>query len=160
MNVFNTGKHGRAKVHFVGIDIFTQRKYEDNCSSAHNRMVPNVCRKEYTVILNYKCIHLNKNVIDQIFNLPIKLLDISDDGFSCLFDSDTNETRNDIKLPEGELGKTKISEFCVNSFFLNNINFLKGNDLKEKFEKEIPIKVIVLKAMGEEHILGFKIDEK
>jgi len=32
--------------------------------------------------------------------------------------------------------------------------------LKEKFEKEIPIKVIVLKAMGEEHILGFKIDEK
>jgi hypothetical protein len=87
-------------------------------------------------------------------------LDISDDGFSCLFDSDTNETRNDIKLPEGELGKTKISKFCVDSFFLNNINFLKGNDLKEKFDNEKPIKVIVLKAMGEEHILGFKIDEK
>jgi len=105
-------------------------------------------------------IHLNKNVIDHIFNLPIKLLDISDDGFSCLFDSDTNETRNDIKLPEGELGKIKISKYVRIHFLLSNINFLKGNDLKEKFEKEIPIKVIVLKAMGEEHILGFKIDEK
>jgi len=53
-------------------------------------------------------VHLNKNFIHQTYNLPIKLLDISDDGFSCLFDSDTNETRNDIKLPEGELGKIKI----------------------------------------------------
>jgi translation initiation factor 5A len=51
MHVFSTGKHGRAKIHFVGIDIFTQRKYEDNCQSSHNRMVPNVIRKEY--IVNY-----------------------------------------------------------------------------------------------------------
>ena len=35
-------------------------------------------------------------------------MDISDDGFVCLFDDNTNETRNDIKLPEGDLGKNPI----------------------------------------------------
>jgi hypothetical protein len=43
----------------------------------------------------------------QIKNLlSNKLLDISDDGFVCLLDDDKNETRSDINLPEGVLGKT------------------------------------------------------
>lgn len=80
MSTSKTGKHGHAKVHLVGIDIFTQKKYEDICPSTHNMMVPVVVRKEYA------------------------LMDVSDDGFCSLLDEEKNETRDDIKLPAGELG--------------------------------------------------------
>jgi len=114
MSTSKTGKHGHAKVHLVGIDIFTQRKYEDICPSTHNMMVPNVVRKEYS------------------------LLDISDDGFVTLMDDDKSETREDIKLPEGDLGK----------------------EIKAKFDGEESLKCTVLKAMNEEAILGYKVDTK
>jgi translation initiation factor 5A len=80
MSTSKTGKHGHAKVNLVGIDIFTQKKYEDICPSTHNMMVPVVVRKEYS------------------------LLDVTDDGFCSLLDDDKNETRDDIKLPAGDLG--------------------------------------------------------
>jgi translation initiation factor 5A len=71
-----TGKHGHAKCNFTAIDIFTNKKYEDIVPSTHNTHVPNVTRKDYS------------------------LVDISEDGFCSLFDAETSETREDIKLPE------------------------------------------------------------
>lgn len=85
MSTSKTGKHGHAKVHMVGIDLFTGKKYEDICPSTHNMMVPNVTRKEFA------------------------LMDIADDGFVSLLDEDKNETRDDIKLPAGDLGKKLIN---------------------------------------------------
>ena len=94
MSTSKTGKHGHAKVHLVGIDIFTQKKYEDICPSTHNMMVPVVVRKEYS------------------------LMDVTDDGFTSLLDDDKNETREDIRLPAGELGIVRILFF----FLFLNIN--------------------------------------
>ncbi|CAF5145944.1 unnamed protein product [Rotaria sp. Silwood1] len=36
------GKHGHSKVHMVGIDIFTGRRYEDVRPAGHMIQVPNV----------------------------------------------------------------------------------------------------------------------
>jgi len=108
MSTSKTGKHGHAKVHMVGIDLFTQKKYEDICPSTHNMNVPNVIRKDYT------------------------LSDIND-GFLTLMD-DGGEMREDLKLPDGDLGK----------------------ELQQKFDDGDEVLVTVLKAMGEESVIAMK----
>ena len=85
-----TGKHGHAKCHFVGIDIFTNKKMEELCPSSHNINVPNVIRKDYQV------------------------LDIEeDDNFVSLLD-ENGESKDDLQLPDDdELSfniKTKFNE--------------------------------------------------
>ncbi|CAK7231943.1 translation initiation factor eIF5A [Sporothrix bragantina] len=104
MSTSKTGKHGHAKVHLVAIDIFTGKKLEDLCPSTHNMDVPNVTRREY------------------------QLLDISDDGFLSLMNDD-GDTKDDVKMPEGEIGE-------------------KINKLFKVDEKDT--NVVILTAMGEE----------
>jgi len=70
-----TGKHGHAKVHLVGIDIFTGKKYDEICPSTHNMLVPNIKKEE------------------------LLLIDISQDGYLSLMLPDGN-TKDDLKVPE------------------------------------------------------------
>ncbi|XP_018518981.1 eukaryotic translation initiation factor 5A-1 [Lates calcarifer] len=109
MSTSKTGKHGHAKVHLVGLDIFTQKKYEDICPSTHNMNVPNVTRKDYQVI------------------------DVSD-GYIGLLD-DSGETREDLKVPDGDLGK----------------------EIEKKFSNGEQFVVTVMKALDEEHVVGTKV---
>ncbi|OAQ71206.1 translation elongation factor, IF5A [Pochonia chlamydosporia 170] len=104
MSTSKTGKHGHAKVHLVALDIFTGKKYEDLSPSTHNMDVPNVTRREY------------------------QLLDISDDGFLSLMNDD-GDTKDDVKMPDGEIGE-------------------KINKLFKVDEKDT--NVIILTSMGEE----------
>ena len=104
MSTSKTGKHGHAKVHLVATDIFTGKKLEDLSPSTHNMDVPNVSRKEY------------------------QLLDISDDDFLSLMNEE-GDTKDDVRMPEGEIGE-------------------KINKLFKIEEKDT--NVIILTAMGEE----------
>ncbi|KAL8739762.1 MAG: hypothetical protein Q9190_007465 [Brigantiaea leucoxantha] len=104
MSTSKTGKHGHAKVHLVALDIFTGKKLEDLCPSTHNMDVPNVVRREY------------------------QLLDVSDDGFLSLMNDD-GDTKDDVKVPDGEVGDKIHKLFRV---------------------EEKDINVIVLTSMGEE----------
>jgi translation initiation factor 5A len=86
-----TGKHGHAKCHFVGIDIFTGKKYEDLTPSSHNCDVPHVNRQEYN------------------------LIDIAEDGFVSLMD-DTGNTKDDLSLPKGTDDAEKLAEQLKKDF--------------------------------------------
>lgn len=110
MSTSKTGKHGHAKVHLVAIDIFTAKKMEDLSPSTHNMDVPNVSRREY------------------------QLLDVTDDGFLSLMSED-GSTKDDVKLPDGEVGE-KITKMFTED----------GKDTN----------VIVLTAMGEEAAIDAK----
>ena len=108
MSTSKTGKHGHAKVHLVAIDIFTGRKYEDISPSTHNMDVPNVTRREYQLI----------NIDDGYLNL------MSNDG----------TPKDDVRLPEGELGE----------------------QISAAFEEGKDLMVSIVSAMNEEHALSFK----
>ncbi|KAK3600969.1 hypothetical protein CHS0354_004197 [Potamilus streckersoni] len=80
MTTAKTGKHGHAKIHLIAFNIFTGKRHEDICPSAHNiNNVPNVSRSEYS------------------------LVNISHDHYCSIVD-DAGLPRSDLKLPDGEHG--------------------------------------------------------
>ncbi|KAG6370723.1 eukaryotic translation initiation factor 5A-2 [Boletus reticuloceps] len=115
MSTSKTGKHGHAKVHLVAIDSailsdisLCMLEQEDICPSTHNMDVPNVTRTEYTLI----------NI---------------DDGFLNLMTQD-GAAKDDIKLPESDIGKAIQADF---------------EDGKE-------LLVTIVSAMGEEQAISVK----
>lgn len=108
MSTSKTGKHGHAKVHLVAIDIFTGKKLEDLSPSTHNMEVPNVKREEY------------------------QLIDI-DDGFLSLMSPD-GSLKDDVKVPEGEL----------------------GDKIQEEFDEGKDLIVTILMSMEEEAAISYK----
>ena len=86
-----TGKHGHAKCKFVAIDIFTGAKKEDMQPSSHNSEIPNVARKEFS------------------------LLDIDDEGYLSLM-ADDGTTKDDLKLPQGSDDSNKLAEEIEKEF--------------------------------------------
>ncbi|XP_066910237.1 eukaryotic translation initiation factor 5A-1-like [Clytia hemisphaerica] len=109
MSTSKTGKHGHAKVHMVALDIFTGKKMEDICPSTHNMNVPNVGRKDY-----------------QFLNIDDEFVSMMDDG---------GETKEDLKLPNDDIGK----------------------EIREKEANGESFIVTVLSACGEEKIVGTKV---
>ncbi|CAG0884697.1 unnamed protein product [Darwinula stevensoni] len=109
MSTSKTGKHGHAKVHLVGLDLFTSKKYEDICPSTHNMEVPVVKRSDF------------------------QLINVSDDHFLSLMD-ENGDVREDLKLPEGEL----------------------GGQIKSDFDSGRELLCTVLKAVGEEQVIAVK----
>lgn len=69
-----------------GIFLSSIHRYEDICPSTHNMDVPHVKREDY------------------------QLTDISDDGYLTLM-TDGGDLREDLKIPDGELGNTLRSEY-------------------------------------------------
>lgn len=51
LDISKVGKHGHSKVHLVGIDIFTSKKYEMIHPASYIVQVPIVLKKEYQVIV-------------------------------------------------------------------------------------------------------------
>ena len=72
------GKHGHAKAVVVGLDIFTDKKYEDMSPTSHNMYVPTVIRNE------------------------LSLLDVSDEGYLTLMLED-GTPKEDLKVDDPEL---------------------------------------------------------
>ena len=120
MSTSKTGKHGHAKVHLVALDIFNQKKYEDICPSTHNMDVPNVSRKDF------------------------QLLDVSDDGYLSLMD-DGGNTRDDLKVPEGDIGEEIKSSMEDGKDILVSLHLRRvGSWLPICYSKEKSLTLFVL----------------
>jgi len=109
MSTSKTGKHGHAKVNLVGIDIFTNKKYEDMCPSTHNMDVPSIKR------IDYQLVNINE-------------------GYMSLM-SDNGDIREDLRVPENDVGK----------------------EIESKFEAGDEFMVTVISAMGEECAVATKV---
>jgi len=104
------GKHGHAKLSITGIDIFTGKKY-DHVAPAHSTVeIPKIVKREFL------------------------MLDVSQDGFLSLFDADGGDTKDDVKVPAGEV----------------------GDKVRKLLEARKEVMVIVQAAMGEEAVIEVK----
>jgi len=77
MTTSKTGKHGHAKAHLIGLDIFDGKKHEELCPTSHNMKGVVVKRSEF------------------------KVLDINSDGQLSLI-MDDGSMKEDLDLPKDE----------------------------------------------------------
>ncbi|KAJ8930244.1 hypothetical protein NQ314_016972 [Rhamnusium bicolor] len=89
----------------------TSKKYEDICPSTHNMDVPHVKREDY------------------------QLTDISDDGYLSLM-SDNGDLREDLKVPEGEVGAQLRADYDAGKDILCTVLKSCGEEVSPpKFNK-------------------------
>ena len=102
------------KVKIVGKDIFTDKKQESVVPGSGTVQVPVITKKDY------------------------QLIDISDDNYLSLMD-DNRSMREDLLLPEGELGQK----------------------IKQSFENaELDVIVQTTSALGHEQVTDFKLSKE
>lgn len=77
-----TGKHGSAKAMYVGIDIFSGRKYEDSNPTSATCLEPIVTRKEYQIV------DINDGDANEVGSI------------ASLLDIETGETVDDLRVPD------------------------------------------------------------
>ncbi|KAJ5827874.1 eukaryotic translation initiation factor 5A [Penicillium robsamsonii] len=105
---FREDDHGNAFIDLVGVDIFTGKVLKHQSLSSDNFVIPDVVRQVFALV----------NIDDGYLNL------MSSDGVS----------KDDLQLPEGDLGRQLMSDFE------------EGKDLE----------IIVLSTMGMQGVNGFK----
>jgi translation initiation factor 5A len=115
VTVSKTGKHGHAKAHFLGEDVFTGKKYEDNQPTTHTMYQPILTQTAYP------------------------LMDIDEDEFLCLMREDGSQ-REDLKLPESEMGKQIREAFDDDKDLLLTV-LLWGTAEEPKEEAVISFKI-------------------
>uniref|UniRef100_A0A7N8XHY2 Eukaryotic translation initiation factor 5A n=1 Tax=Mastacembelus armatus TaxID=205130 RepID=A0A7N8XHY2_9TELE len=115
MSTSKTGKHGHAKVNLVGIDIFTNKKYEDMCPSTHNMDVPSIKRIDYQNKSYRKCI--DKEML---------LVNINENYMSLM--SDNGDIREDLRVPDNEVGKEIEAKFDAGDEFIVTVISAMGEE--------------------------------
>ena len=110
MSTSKPGKHGHAKVALEAYNIFTHKKYEEISPAHANVDVPTLVRREYLLLM-------------------------VDGGYLSLYDKDSGETKEDVRMPVGEVGE-------------------KVQKMMERGGKDIF--VVVLGAMGVEMVVDCK----
>jgi len=114
LSTSKTGKHGHAKANITAIDIFTGKKYEDVVPTTHNVDVPNVARKEYS------------------------LLDITSDGYLSLMDPATGAPKEDLRLPDypENLANEITNKFNEGAFLLVQVLVSMGHEQIVSFKED------------------------
>ncbi|MEU2451091.1 translation initiation factor IF-5A [Streptomyces sp. NPDC012765] len=86
MSSTTTGKHGHAKMCFVGDDIFTGTRYEDMSPASFTMKAPVVTQTTYSVT--------------------------GVEGDTLTLEDADGETRTDLPLPKGDLGESIRAQFA------------------------------------------------
>ena len=90
-----TGKHGHAKIHLLGLDLFTGKQYEDIVHSTENMEAPKLTQTDFIVV----------DIVDGYLSLT----------------GDAGEIRDDVKLPAGNIGAEIESKFNNEEMLVVNV---------------------------------------